>query len=54
MTVAQRPLEEAFFDELRAWSKIKLRILTKYFDAYRRIRGASNRVLFYVPKFRPN
>jgi three-Cys-motif partner protein len=49
--MAQRRLEESFFDEQREWSKIKLRILTKYSDAYQRIRGGTNRFLYYVDGF---
>lgn len=49
--MAQRSLEESFFDAQREWSKIKLRILTKYSDAYQKIRGSANRVIFYVDGF---
>lgn len=45
------PQQEKFFDELKEWSEIKLRILTKYFDAYRRKRGASNSILYYIDGF---
>lgn len=49
--MALRPLEESFFDEQREWSKIKLRILTKYVDAYQRFRGGTNRLIYYVDGF---
>lgn len=47
----RRPFEESFFDELKDWSEIKLRILTKYFDAYQRYRGGTNPVIYYVDGF---
>ncbi len=40
-----------FFDELKDWSEIKLRLLTKYFDAYQRIRGGSHPRIYYVDGF---
>ncbi len=40
-----------FFDELQDWSEIKLRLLTKYFDAYQRIRGGSHPRIYYVDGF---
>jgi len=40
-----------FFDELRFWSRIKLRILDKYLNAYLRKRGSSNPRIVYVDGF---
>lgn len=40
-----------FFDELRFWSRIKLRILEKYLDAYIRKRGGFNPKIVYVDGF---
>ncbi len=40
-----------FFDGLKDWSEIKLRILTKYFRAYLYKRGSRNPKLFYVDGF---
>lgn len=40
-----------FFQDLKTWSEIKLRILTKYSDAYQRIRGSTSGKLYYVDGF---
>jgi len=40
-----------FFDELRFWSRTKLRVLEKYIDAYLRKRGRSHQVVYYVDGF---
>ncbi len=40
-----------FFDELRFWSRIKLRILDKYLDAYIRKRGSFNPRIVYIDGF---
>jgi len=45
------PQQAAFFQDLKVWSEIKLRILEKYVDAYHRIRGSRNAKLFYVDGF---
>lgn len=50
-TRTRRPLEEAFFDDLKQWSEIKLRILRKYLDTYHKYRGRSNPVMWYVDGF---
>lgn len=42
---------DSFFSELKDWSEIKLRILEKYVDAYRRKRGRWNPWLYYVDGF---
>lgn len=45
------PQQASFFDELKDWSEIKLRILEKYFDAYQRIRGGSQPAIYYIDGF---
>lgn len=40
-----------FFDELRFWSRTKLRILEKYIDAYLRKRARFNPTIYYVDGF---
>ena len=47
----KRPQAESFFDELKQWSEIKLRILTKYLDTYLRFRLGSHRRIYYVDGF---
>src|SRR5689334_19077009 len=42
---------DTFFDELKIWSEIKLRILAKYLDAYRRIRGGFHSTIYFVDGF---
>jgi three-Cys-motif partner protein len=52
MQPVERTVDRAdFFDELRFWSRIKLRILEKYLDAYMRKRGRSNPRVVYVDGF---
>jgi three-Cys-motif partner protein len=43
--------EESFFDELKAWSEIKLRILVKYLEAYLHYRGRTNPRIYYIDGF---
>lgn len=40
-----------FFDEIRFWSRIKLRILEKYLDAYVKKRGGSHPKIYFVDGF---
>ena len=40
-----------FFDGLKDWSEMKLRILAKYFRAYLYKRGSGNPKIFYVDGF---
>jgi three-Cys-motif partner protein len=40
-----------FFDELRSWSRIKLRILEKYLRAYLNKRGSSKPTIYYLDGF---
>lgn len=42
---------DPFFDELKDWSEIKLRILEKYFRAYLNFRGGKHPLLYYVDGF---
>jgi len=42
---------DPWFEELKEWSHIKLRILEKYADTYRNIRGSSNSLFYYVDGF---
>jgi len=50
-TGASPTTKQTFFLDLKVWSEIKHRILTKYFDAYCRIRGNSHQVMYYVDGF---
>lgn len=43
--------EAKFFDELKVWSEIKHRILTKYTVIYHRYRGGRNPDIYYVDGF---
>ncbi len=51
MATAQRSNSDRFFDYLRDWSEIKLRILDKYLDAYLNKRGRFNPTIYYVDGF---
>jgi three-Cys-motif partner protein len=50
-TRIRRPREATFFDELKQWSEIKLRILEKYLDTYRKYRGRFHPTIWYVDGF---
>lgn len=43
--------EDRFFDEIKIWSEIKLRIVEKYLEAYMNKRGRFNSVIYYVDGF---
>lgn len=51
MATAQHSSNGRFFDYLREWSEIKLRILEKYLDAYLNKRGRFNPTIYYVDGF---
>ena len=52
MPAPNQPRDQAdFFDELRFWSRTKLRILEKYIDAYLRKRARFNPTIYYVDGF---
>jgi three-Cys-motif partner protein len=42
---------DPWFEETRTWSRVKLRILSKYVDAYKNKRGSSNPEFYYVDGF---
>ncbi len=50
-TAANADSRTDFFDGLKDWSEIKLRILAKYFRAYLYKRGSGNPKIFYVDGF---
>ncbi len=50
-TGGRRENDSDFFDELKFWSAIKLRILDKYIDAYLRKRGRTQSRICYVDGF---
>ena len=51
MVGKRAPQQAAFFQDLKAWSEIKLRILEKYLRAYLNKRGSANPTLYYVDGF---
>lgn len=51
MKRSSRGPDDTFFDELRTWSDIKLRILRKYCDTYQKIRGSAQPLIYYVDGF---
>ena len=48
MAAGQRTTKDRFFDDLKFWSEIKLRILGKYLDAYLNKRARFHSTIYYV------
>ena len=44
-------IDDVFFEELKEWSEIKLRIVEKYMRAYMKKRGSSHPVIYYIDGF---